>query len=260
MKFNLPRHMSNYDMLRCQDHLLEMAKAVTDLLKANQIQYFLGYGTLLGAVRLKNFFPWDDDFDICLLDNKYDVAINLLAEELPERLFVHCEKSDHFYFHSWARVLDTSVRVVPDVSASNIDNFMYSYPFLSMDIYKMTVLPSNDCRDFLLEENVRFWKRKLKRNMVTENQFNQVVDLANRKYNEKVPKKLVRRPHIMQEVKMRHPVTLDTIFPSKELIFGEHKFEGPRNPTPFLESAYGNFRRLPPLAKRKPHYVRAVFD
>lgn len=260
MKFKLQTSLTKEDLLRCQARLLEMAKVVTDLLTANKIEYFVGYGTLLGAVRLKNFFPWDDDFDICLLDNQYDVAIDLLASKLPGRFFVHWEKSDPFYFHSWARVRDTTVRVIPDISASNVDNFMYNYPFLSMDLYKITVLPTNDCRDFLLEENIKFFERKLKRNLLNLHQFNQLVDSAKRKYHEKIPEKLVSKAHIMHEVKMRYPVALDTIFPSGRLVFGEHTFEAPKNPTPLLESSYENFRTLPPVYRRKPHYVRAVFS
>lgn len=248
------------DVILCQDHLRAMAKTVTDLLTENNIKYFIGYGTLLGAIRLKNFFPWDDDFDICILDEQYDDAIDLLTLQLPKRFFVHCEKSDKFYFHSWARVRDTSVRVVPDISTSNIDNYMYSYPFLSMDLYKITVLPSNDCGKFLLNKNIQFWKRKMDRNMLTSNDFNQLVRAANHKFNQRLTKEFIQKPHVMHEVKMRHPVALDTIFPLRKIAFGDHFFDGPENPIPLLESCYGNFRRLPPLAKRKPHYVRAVFQ
>ena len=94
------------DVKKVQARLLEMAKAIRDVLEAHNIPYFITYGTLLGAVRHQGFIPWDDDFDFYLFDDTYDMAIEVLRAELPEGLFVEDAKSEPKYFHGWAHVKD----------------------------------------------------------------------------------------------------------------------------------------------------------
>ena len=49
--------------------ILDMVKEIDAICKKHKINYYLAYGSVLGAIRHKGFIPWDDDFDIML---KYD--------------------------------------------------------------------------------------------------------------------------------------------------------------------------------------------
>lgn len=49
---------------------LNILEAVIKILDRHNIDYYLDFGTLIGALREKAFIPWDDDVDISLLTTK----------------------------------------------------------------------------------------------------------------------------------------------------------------------------------------------
>lgn len=65
---------------------------VDRICKKHNIKYFLGGGSLLGAVRHKGFIPWDDDADVMMLRKDYDKFLSVLPSELPNYLFAQTQK------------------------------------------------------------------------------------------------------------------------------------------------------------------------
>ena len=76
--------------LRMLDILLEVKR----LCNKHDIRYWLDFGTLLGAVRHAGFIPWDDDLDVCVLEDDFERFLRVCSEELPDWLVLQTEKTE----------------------------------------------------------------------------------------------------------------------------------------------------------------------
>jgi len=54
---------------------------IDEICKKNNIKYYLGYGTLIGAIRHNGFIPWDDDIDIWVKLEQYNKLIELINKD-----------------------------------------------------------------------------------------------------------------------------------------------------------------------------------
>lgn len=61
--------------------LLKLLKDFDKLCTVNKINYSLFGGTLIGAIRHNGFIPWDDDADIIMERQDYDMLLKVLPEE-----------------------------------------------------------------------------------------------------------------------------------------------------------------------------------
>lgn len=76
--------MEELSLIKRHDICVEILNEVDVFCKNYDIQYFIGYGTLLGAIRHKGFIPWDDDIDILMFRSEYDKFVEKFSSEKYE--------------------------------------------------------------------------------------------------------------------------------------------------------------------------------
>ena len=65
---------------------IEILFEIDKICEKHELHYCIDYGTLLGAIRHRGFIPWDDDIDIMMMREDYEIFSKVANAELPEEL------------------------------------------------------------------------------------------------------------------------------------------------------------------------------
>ena len=101
-----------------QDELFDITNRVVAACEANQIPYYLAYGSCLGAVRHKGFIPWDDDIDLYIPQREMQKLKECLSEE--KGLFYQDIQTDPESFSSFFKVRKNGTTSM-DVDLKSVD-------------------------------------------------------------------------------------------------------------------------------------------
>lgn len=92
---------------------LKILREFARICDENGLQYYLSWGTLLGAVRHKGYIPWDNDIDISMPIADYRKFLRVAPKQLPEWLFLQTYRTDRGYNELWAKLRANGTTSMP---------------------------------------------------------------------------------------------------------------------------------------------------
>lgn len=85
----------------------------TEFFEAHQIQYILAGGSMLGAVRHNGFIPWDDDIDLLMPRDSFEILRMLAEKERYIAPHIHVLlPGDDLYPHPFIKICDDRTKLI----------------------------------------------------------------------------------------------------------------------------------------------------
>lgn len=139
-------------MNEAQEKELDVLKEVIKIIEKHKLSYFAIGGTCIGAVRHKGFIPWDDDIDIIMPRNDYELFRTKLYKELPEfceKNDGECSKSNYFNF---IKIYDKNTSLISDYAVDYPD--FYTGAFVD-------IMPVDGIYDNILLQKITIYRNLL---------------------------------------------------------------------------------------------------
>lgn len=99
-------------MKKIQEELLKILKEIVLVLEENDINYWLAYGSVLGAVRHHGFIPWDDDIDIYIDGKDYDKVKEAFLKLDNERVSFHDFETVKGYPYAFPKIVNEKTELI----------------------------------------------------------------------------------------------------------------------------------------------------
>lgn len=252
---------------------LSILKELDTACKKLGIQYFVWYGTAIGAVRHKGFIPWDDDIDVVMLRKDFMRFIKEAPSILPEHLFLQYRDSDPNYYILHAKLKDNNTTFLEPGYEKN-----KGHQGIFIDIFPLDYLPASP-----LKRRIQAIKKKILQNLIVispDTNYWRLRGVKHKIYAILQPllrifvrdrMKLVRRldsiltdvspsPYIVEHQVKRSIYKTKWIREVTRMPFEDFEVPLPSCFHEILTANYGDYMQLPPVEDQKPRHISGIID
>lgn len=241
---------------------LDILDNIDSFCKKNKINYWLDYGTLLGAVRHSGYIPWDDDIDIGMLRDDYNKFLKEYNNSSSKYKLIASEIDKDYYF-AFGKVMDTNTILyepdenglkigvyvdifVHDKASDNMDDNKKSYK--KRDLYQKLriaqLFPDLYDKTSLKKKILRFFINTYLK-CLPKNYYTKKIIKNSQKYSNQDTNKIA-------DFLAPYEVIVDKdIFDNfTYLKFEKNKYPVPEMYDEYLKAIYGDYMTLPPKEKQ----------
>lgn len=256
--------MAGYDVRRLQLRLLDILEAFHKVCKDHGLRYYLVDGTLIGAVREKGFIPWDDDLDVAMPRQDYEIFAANADKWLPAPMQFIDHNHDSDYPLHFGKVQDCSTTLIERrhlyylggiyIDVFPIDGAPDSMILRKLHSFRYDMLRKAlyfACRDpYRHGKGASSWLPLLLRRFPGAERLQKMIyremtrypfdscDLAGINLNDGVPAMLSRR---------------DVLGDGSPIEFEGRMYMGMKNNDAYLASLFGDYMTPPPEGSRHTH-------
>ena len=245
---------------------------IANYCEQNGLRYFLAYGTLIGAFRHQGFIPWDDDIDIQMPRDDY----NLLIKHYNAN-----KQNDHLHLispfdpkskHSFVKIIDTrTVKMEPNLSYSE------GYLGIDIDVFPLDGEPDSE-KDFEKWyhslHNIYYlfalsmvdpkgnWKRRLSIPLIKFFSGGK-IKLLNRaaKLHDRYPYNSSEYVGVVESsYNFKGNRVLKSCYENYIMLdFAGYKLRAPAGYDSILKALYGDYMKLPPSDQQITHHTNITY-
>lgn len=214
---------------------LVLLKELDYVCKQCNLQYWLDWGSLLGAVRHKGFVPWDDDIDVSMPRMDYEKIIDAFNTHTRNKnLYASLERAKTSDYRVLIKIRHKKCNIL-FVDIFPVD--IYDLDFAGNDRYAKTAEIKNILNDFQKDFNDKMTPQnlydefaKLRKNLIIRDKYS--------------------NPGIIYGIDFAHSPKCwihdyGVIFPLKEISFEGLSFSCINNPDEYLKILYKNYLDYP---------------
>lgn len=107
-------------MNKLQEKELELLKEFIRICDELNLKYYVVCGTALGTIKYNGFIPWDDDVDVALFRNDYEIFKEKAPRLLQAGLFLQNYETDPKFPHLFSKLRDSNTTYI-EKSVAHID-------------------------------------------------------------------------------------------------------------------------------------------
>lgn len=165
---------------KLQLKILDIVKVIDKLCRDNDIEYYILYGSALGAIRHKGFIPWDDDFDIGMTYDNYIRFLEICEKKLDkDKYYVQTPTKEKNYYLSFSKIRDITTTLIEEEN-KDIDIVRSVY----VDVFPLVGVPNNKFKENILKINRAFMlsaNKNIINNKILSKIFNGILKIFGRK-------------------------------------------------------------------------------